>query len=325
MIDFTNKIILDNQDVYFKELKVKHLKIIYKLLIADEPDAEITFYNFNKLLCSLTSLKLEEIKKLNFINYFLLLIKIRVVSAGGIIFAQLQESNTKIEFNLNKIVDQLEKLNKIYQNKEHKIDNTLIVYDLPNVNEIYQINQNSNIDNFYSCFIKSLKINNNHLCFKQFSYTDKNFIFEQLPVKVTSAVIKETIECIKHFNTVNLISYLPQLKNVSLNFNFNIKNLVMFLKFLFGDGLLTLYENIFALCKLGNFPPEYIENCTPGEYLLFVKKLEQLNSQKNVNQTRTIEDMADNLQDDDFTDLNPYNSPDMPPVTSQADLSNFIS
>jgi hypothetical protein len=325
MFDFTNKIILDNRDVFFKELKVKHLKVIYKLLISDEPDPEIVFYNFNKLLTCLTSLQPNEIQELNFIDYFFLLIKIRVLSAGGVIFAQLEDSNTKIEFNLNKILEQLENLNTTYQNKKRNIDRSVVIYDLPTINEIYQINQNNNIDNFYSSFIKYLKINNNTLSLKQLPYKDKNFIFEQLPAKVTSTIIKDTLECIKHFNSVNLISYIPQLKNVSLYFNFNIKNLVMFLKFLFGDGLLSLYENIFALCKLGNFSPDYIENCTPGEYLLFVKKLEQLNSQKNTTQNNSIEEFNDNLQEDSFSDLNPYNSPDMPPITSQANLANFMS
>lgn len=325
MFDFTNRIILDNREVFYNELKVKHLKIIYKLLIADEPDPELVFLNFNKLLVSLTSLKLCEIKQLNFVDYFLLLINMRVTSAGSIIFAQLEENNTKIEFNLTKISNQLEELNKLFQNKTYNISNITVVYDLPSVNEIFQINKNNNINNFYSCFLKKIKINNKEFLFKQLSYNDKNYIFEQLPVKATSIIIKETLECIKHFNSVNLISYLVSLKNISLYFNFNIKNLIVFLKFIFGDGLMVLYENIFALCKLANFTPEYIENCTPGEYLFFVKKLSQLNSLEKESQGDLTNSFQDDFADEGFNDINPYNSPEMPPITSQANLGSFIS
>ena len=59
-------------------------------------------------------------------------------------------------------------------------------------------------------------------------------------------------------------------------FNFNISNLGIILKLLFGEQLLTLYSNIFNLCSQGNLTPEYIENCTPGEYILFVKKIEEV-------------------------------------------------
>mgnify|MGYP000222916683 CR=1 FL=1 len=98
--------------------------------------------------------------------------------------------------------------------------------------------------------------------------------------------------------------------------NFNIKNLCTFIKLLFNDQLLSIYENIFALCKLGNFTPEYIENCTPGEYILFVKKLEQLNK---TNTQQPSNDMNINNGEplDSYDSINPYESDDLPPITSE--------
>lgn len=324
MADFLNKIVLNEQEIFYKELKVKHLKVIYKTLLGDDPNPETVFINFNNILKDITSLTQEEIYNLNFVNYFLLLLEIRAISIGNSIFAQLQDGNVKIEFNLSKIKTQLEDLILKFQNKNNKIDNSVVIYDLPSVNELLYINQQTDIDSIYSCFVKNINSNNNTISIKNIPIKHKNYIFEKLPVKITSVVIKEVLECISYFNSVNLISYMPELKNVSLIFNLNIKNLVAFLKFLFGDGLLSLYENIFALCKLSSLTPEYIENCTPGEYLLFIKKLEQLNS-KESEQPLSNSNVNDILEEDlKDIDYNPYNSPDMPPVTSQANLTNFI-
>jgi hypothetical protein len=50
-------------------------------------------------------------------------------------------------------------------------------------------------------------------------------------------------------------------------------------------SLLSLYENSIMLCKVGNLTPEFIENSTPGEYILYIKKLQEIISvNKNSNQ-----------------------------------------
>jgi hypothetical protein len=206
-----------------------------------------------------------------------------------------------------------------------KINDFSILYSLPNINDLIYINQQTEIDIFYSCFIKQINTLNTKISFKDLTTLDKNYIFEQLPVKITSSVIKKTLDIIKDLNSLNLLSYLPSNHNLSLALNFNIKNNIIFLKLLFGNELLSLYENIFALCKVGNFTPEYIENCTPGEYLLLIKKLEQLNSQSSSAQTNSLEDNDSPAPevDNEFDDLNPYKSSDLPPITSKADLNLF--
>jgi len=325
MVNFINKSVLHNHTVFYKELKVKHLKIIYKTLFGDEPDPETVFINFNNILTDITSLTEKEITCLNFIDYFLLLLDIRSVSIGNIIFAQLQDSevDTKIEINISKIKEELFSILEKNVINNFETSNAKIYYKYPTLTDIVFINKENNIDYFYNCFLKSIKINNNKINFENLSVLEKNYIFEQLPPKITSTIIKDVVECIKNLNTTNLLTYLTQLKNISLSFNLNVKNLIMLLKFLFGDGLLSLYENIFALCKLGNLTPEYVENCTPGEYLLLIKKLEQLNSQNNNTQPTVDSIEEENLMNDGLDDLNPYKSPDMPPITSQSDLSNF--
>ena len=302
MIDFINRV----NNILYKELRVKHLKVIYKTLLGDMPDPKIVFTNFNNILKEVTFLTEDEIFELNFIEYFLLLTELRITSIGDTIFGQL-ENNTTVDFNLNRIKSQLQdNLNK-FNNKLYQHDNITVVTSLPTINEILTI---KNVNTFYGCFIKQIKIHDTVTYLGGLSLDEKNKIFEQLPAKISSFIIKDVIANIEYFNTVNLVSYFTAIQNITLAFNYNINNLVMYLKFLFGDGLLPLYENIFGLCKIGNFTPEYIENCTPGEYLLFVKKLEQLNAQTKSQSNNTNE----NFVQDDF---------DLPPITSEADLNSL--
>jgi len=302
MIDFVNRV----NNILYKELKVKHLKVIYKSLLGDFPDPKTVFTNFNNILISVSNLTEKQIIELNFIEYFLLLTELRITSIGDTIFAQL-ENNTTADFNLNRIKTQLfNNLNK-FDNKIYKYETITVITGLPNINEIMTID---NVNSFYSCFIKKVDIQDITITLTGLSIDEKNKIFEQIPAKLSSNIIKDVLGCIEHFNNLNLVSYFTAIQNITLAFNFNIKNLVIYLKFLFGDGLLPLYENIFGLCKIGNFTPEYIENCTPGEYLLFVKKLEQLNAQTK-NQTNNLNE---NLPQDDF---------DLPPITSEADLNSL--
>jgi hypothetical protein len=315
MIDFINKV----DSVFYKELKVKHLKVVYKSLLGDAPDPEIVFINFDKIITSLTTVTEKQINNFNFIEYFLLLLEFRITSIGNIVFAQLQDSSTKVEFNLNKIKQQLQKLNNKQQNINY--NDTTVVFDYPNINELLYINKNKNFENVYICFIKQIIIKDKVIDFKNISIEEKNNIFELLPAKLSSKLIKLVVESIEQFNKVNLVSYLTSLKNVTLAFNFNIVNLIIFLKFIFGDNLLSLYENIFALCKLGNLTPEYIENCTPGEYLLLVKKLEQLSAESN----KPPQQEFDNNNFNDGLQEDTYSYPDLPPIVSQASYGDLSS
>ena len=102
---------------------------------------------------------------------------------------------------------------------------------------------------------------------------------------------KRVQNVLKELNNINLLSTTNGLTDKFLPINCNINNLCFIVKLLFGDQLLSLYENIFLLCKAGNLSPEYVENLTPGEYLLYLKKLEALTKQQNSSgQDKTLSD-----------------------------------
>lgn len=304
-MSFVTKIQLKDKIVYCEELKVKHLKTIYKCLLGEEIDAESLLFNLDNIFKTITEI---ETKKLSFIDFFIILINLRCSSIGNIINIQISE-NTNLELNLFKFIEELSKIEIEELLSCSKFNDITIHYKLPTISQIIEINNNpENICNF---FIQKIEIKDQSYTIDNLEEADK--ILKNLPAKNFTTVFKRVQNIVQYFNSVNLLNYNKHIEQ-QLFFNFNIKNLTTLIKILFGDHLLSLYENLFALCKLGNFTPEYIENCTPGEYILFVKKLQEANKQEQAPQQNSFDEETENLFEEP---INPYESGDLPPITSQ--------
>ena len=303
----------DKKIISCKELKVKHLKIIYKCLLGEEIDPDLLFFNLNKILKKIT--KNTDIESLHFVDFFILLLELRCSSMGDIVTLQANE-NTTLEINLYKIIDELKSISIEGILSENKESVVTAIYKLPTINEIIELNKKT--ENISYFFIKGFKLENELYHFKNIQECEE--AFKKIPAKFFSDSFKKINEIVHYFNNLDLLKYNEKLKEkISLYFNFNIKNLSIITRLLFGNQLMSLYENIFALCKLGNFTPEYIENCSPGEYFLLVKKLEEINKQNN-NNTQPNHDLIESDFDESLSEeepLNPYESDNLPPITSQ--------
>lgn len=314
-MDFVNSAVINDNIVLYKELKLKHLKTIYKALFGDSPDTNVVFQNFNNILMFLTGWSETEIKKLSLIEYFLLLLEIRCTCIGSIIFAELPDRpNVKIEINLYKFINIIKQIKLSEILKTDTIDNFNIFYKLPSLNELISFNTQTTLEEVYSFFIQKIVFKETIF---EIANTDRTIIkkiLDRLPAKITSQIIKKTYSIFEEFNKINLLSDILDLNDKKIHFNFNVQNLIGILKLIFGDQLLSVYENIFGLCKAGNFTPEYIENCTPGEYLLFIKKLEEISSKQNQSSDIPVPTETDN-------NINPFDSPDMPPVTGYSEFT----
>ncbi len=300
----------NSQDVFFEELKVKHLKILYKCLIGDEIDTDTLIFNLNSIL----NVIVKNIpSNIDFLDYFILLLEIRILSIGNKITLQLKEDTT-LEVNLEQFSGVLKNINIEDLLKPESLSEEVTFYfKLPTLSEVSNFSKTSE-DLIYS-FLDKIQIKNQ-------TYKKEEFYFQNtlnhLPARFFSIINKRIQKIVSHFNKINLLSYNKHIKDTELYFNFNIHNLVLLIKLLFGNHLMVLYENIFALCKIANFTPEYIENCSPGEYILFVKKLEEFNKSSSESTTTNHNLSPDMFEDNVFEEpLNPYQSPNLPPVTSQ--------
>ena len=312
MSSFLSKIKISDKTLFCKELKVKHHKTILKSLLGDTPDYESVFYNISNILAELTDLKIEDINQLNVIDYFLLIFEVRSLSIGSSIAAETTgEKVIKLKLNISKFGECLRNIDLKDLLQTETVDDINIEYKLPTIQDIVNIDINSQ-ETIYKLFVKSLTVKDLYIDLTSIDSQSHIKILEYLPAKITSHFNKRSQSLISKFNDINLLSYLPGLKDKQLVFNFNIDNLGSILKLLFGEQLLTLYSNIFTLCNQGNLTPEYIENCTPGEYILFVKKIEEINQISKASLPLDISVPTKN-----------FGYPDVPATTSKSEFPSI--
>jgi len=312
---FSIKLALTDREALFSELKVKHYKTILKSLFGDELDYENTFINISNVISQISNLSLAEINTLSFLDYFLLLFEIRSNSISSLIIAETTDNNSiKININIQKLIEHLRNIDLRYLLQADIINNITILYKLPTIKELIEMNL-TEIESIYCTCLKSITLNNKTINFQKYNKFEIKKILDRLPSIYTTCIIKRVQIFIDTFNNVNLISHLKGLEDKQLIFNFNIKNLGTILNLLFGENLFSLYENIFLLAKNANLPPQYIEECTPGEYHLYIKRLEAEN--KTTTSITNNDFTNDNFTNDDSS-IDLFDIPEMPPVTSVA-------
>lgn len=295
---FLYKAELSNQKVTYKELKIAQHKQILKCFVGEKIAPDILIDNLNSVILENTFLSEKDINELSYIDYFLLVLYMRYTSIGDLIFAEINTGQkTKLEISISKVIDTFNEFIKqeIYQPTSYK--NLEVYYTAPTIKSLCKLQDKATQKNFYIYFLKTLKVNNQTFDIIDLPDTDIEIVLNSLPVKATTQIIKQATDIASKLNAFNILNYLPGVEQ-KICLNLNIENFCMLVRLLFGGDLLGLYENIFALCKYGNFSPEYIEQCTPGEYLFFTKKLEELakkQSQNNLPSDMTQSPFEDGL------------------------------
>lgn len=281
MAGFTTKINLLQDSIFIRELKVKHFKVLLKTLLGDEPNVEDVFQNLADVLTTITPYSINDLRNVSIIDFLLIVLYIRCISIGNTIKLEVtNETKTQITLDLYKVIETLK--TPINFTFTQKIDNLKIKYKLISINDFLF---NSNTDNELSIIKNYIS----KIYFTDFEYidianlNDDDFLqlFKALPASYGSIIFKHITELIKKINKINLLKHLAS-KNISLFFN--TKTFTFILQILFSKNLFPLYENIFALAKFAGISPEYIEECTPGEYTIFVKLLERILKEQTAQQ-----------------------------------------
>lgn len=275
-MSFSYKATLTDREIFYKELKVYQHKKLLKCFIGDKIQPDILIKNLNDIVLENTDLSEQQIQELNFIDYFLLVLYIRYTSIGDLIFAEINtDKKIKLEISIGKLINEFYQFNILSLLQPTTFNSLKINYTLPSISSVIKLQSKNAQSNFYIHFIKSVIIDNQIFDVSILSEQEIQTIFDNLPAKITAQIIKQTTNIVKNINNFNILTFLPGLEE-KIYFNLNIENFCTLIKLLFGGDLLSLYENIFTLCKYAHLSAEYIEQCTPGEYLFFVKKLEEI-------------------------------------------------
>lgn len=295
------------KELEFKELNLNQYRQLLKCFVGDEIDFSFLYRNTNDILQTLTNLSIEEIKLLNFVDYFLLLFNIRQISIGDTVSLYVfdnENKQTKVEIRLQNIINEIN--NEQIKNllTPESIDTGTITYRLPTVEEILYLEKNQNIS-LYTFFLQKIKFANAEINLENFSIDEKEKIALKIPVKLMTCLTKRTHEFINLFNNINLLKTINSSTfDKVLPFTLNSQILGFVYKLIYNTSIENIYDFMFILTKAANFSCSFLDNCSPGEFYLFVKKLEQLNAEQQ---------QASNEQ-------NSMLQNDLPPITSEANF-----
>lgn len=275
----------------YKELNFNQYRQLLKCFLGDDVYSELIFSNVNNVIKELTDLTDEAIKNLNFLDYCLLLLDIRQTCIGNNVHLYVEtpeQKQIKIDLQIYKIIDLIKNDNLIKLLEPEIIDTCIIEYKLPTIKEIISLEKESEIFTPYTFFVKALKFSNTVINLQDYSFIEREKIIQKVPLKVMTALTKRSHALIEHCNNLNLLESIKNdLFNKELILTLNSEIIAFIIKLIFNTNLNSVYECMFALSKMANISCSFLENCSPGEFYIFVKKLEELNSKTPPNKSQS--------------------------------------
>lgn len=262
----------------FKELNVNQYKEILKITYGDAPSIPLFITNLCKILENIFEKPYEYFySDVSIFEVFLLLLQLRINSLGTkTSISILNKENKKhvIDLNLNSIFEDLNNLLLVYSQQHYTINDKIdLEISFPSIEKL----QSQNLDPYY-LFIKRL--------FVKQSYVLKDWYQIQLILNNVSAKHTSQLNGIleattTEINNLNLLEPYSVDSKVNMVFSCSLESLLWFSKLIFNEDLDIFYSNLFYLSYTGHLNSTFIENCTPGEYLYFVRKLQETIAKQN--------------------------------------------
>jgi hypothetical protein len=279
----TAKLLHNSQN--FQELNLKEYRCLLKSFLGNDVKPETVFLNTDQILQNICSLSQEKINNISFVDYILLLLNIRAVSIGNIINLFTEDENNN-QLKINLYIENI--INTIFDNISFDIQTTInfnnikVSCQIPSIKDILFFEKNNNFI-LNSLFINKIYFNNTLVKFHDYSYTDKEQIVKCLPIKLILLLDQFVNNFLQKINQINLLDSIKSKNfNKELPFLLNSQVLAFFIKLVFNTDLMNIYNNIFILSKAVNFNSDFLDNCTPGEFFIFVKKIEEINFQTKI-------------------------------------------
>ena len=299
---------LSSHKLVCSELTVADYKQILKCSFGDEPDPELFSETICDVIGKLTNKSSEFVKSLPMSDVLCILIDLRLKSMGDVVTVSVksEEKQMSLDLNLSTIKEDIKQFYKPFCCSKITQKDLEIVLSVPSIEML-----STKTDDEYLYFIKSVLLKKS--TFEISNIEEASALFEKISAKVASQIISHCRQFIESVKELNLLARYEGIEQ-KLGFVPTIENLLWFVKLLFNEPLDAFYDNIFYLAKHVNMSAEYIESCTPGEYIYFTKKLEaSIAAQNQGNQQQTDyqqnsegfpEDLQDEyVPDDGFVDL----------------------
>jgi hypothetical protein len=283
MNTFGVKINIKDKNVKITEYSVRDLKFILKNLLLCESAPSDFIDNINSFVANKTDLQLERVESLNFLDFICLLIQIKCLSSPNIVdlIATVNDKQTNIQANLLFFAETIDKLNFKELQTAYITKDITINFKIPVLKDIFCLPPT-----YLPCSVIESVIIGDHrkIDYNKISYEKKIEVFNKLPIKAALGVRERFNAVKKKLEPVNLLEYLKIDKRVKIPINITPEYIISLFKIIFSEDITAIYENIFMLSKHSNISADYIENCTPGEYNIFMKQLEKTFVTEKVNE-----------------------------------------
>ena len=271
-----------NYDIYSEtfqcsEINLKLYKNLLKSLYGEEPDPNLFLDELFETFACISNKPKTFFQSLSYEQIFLLLLQLRTNTFGDscqIVIKNENEENQNIFLNLDNIkTDVMGAIELMCQ--PIVVDDILVNLKPP------LLNHYNATDLILNC-VNSCVLLKENVKLEITTLEEAKQLIETLSPKVVVQISNAYKRFVQEIENLNFLEFVKD-KNYFLGLSqpFD-QSIVWYAKLFFSENLSTLYENIFYLAKYANFTPSYLENeCSPGEYIFFVKKLSAILSEQN--------------------------------------------
>ena len=96
-----------------------------------------------------------------------------------------------------------------------------------------------------------------------------------------TGLTKRTHAIVEYCNKINLLQSLNNKTfDKKLYLTLNSQIIAFVIKLIYNTSLESIYELMFALSKAANFSCSFLDDCSPGEFYFFTKKLEEISARQ---------------------------------------------
>ena len=288
---------LSNVELFYRDINSKEQLILAKtnlLFPIEEENSKEYSRIVKKVIFNCVENK-EDIYKLNIIDYFLFIIKLRINSFGETLELMLKgnensnEMDSKISINLNVFMKNLyEKSKKAMEDCTITHKNLKICIDWPNMtSKEFFLKEKEEIGTAILSniqeYIKNITINDVFIDTTTYKSEEKLELYEKLPISVKAKIQKKVLNAILAISKENLFDIK---KMDFFKYNPYNKSQQQLMRFIFSDNLRNIYQEYYILSSK-NINPLYIDSLSVSDRRVFCSfiKEESENSQKKSEST----------------------------------------
>ena len=144
------------------------------------------------------------------------------------------------------------------------------------------------LNNIYQPFIRTIKNNDGDVIY--LTRKESDVLLKTIPAKIAKEVIFFQKQA-----TIKNINLLPGALDNAFNVTISKQGIVEFIKLIFGTDLTGIYDAFYTLASEKNININYLQEISPAELMIYIKKIEIEREKQNQNETPNREFLVEDV------------------------------